>query len=65
MCELKLGSGRKVILADTVFISQLPTELIEAFKSTLEEVVHANILIHVHDVSSPLVVEEAKMLRRC
>ena len=48
------------MLADTVgFISQLPTELIEAFKSTLEEVVFADFLIHVHDASSPLMKEEA------
>jgi GTP-binding protein HflX len=60
MRELDFVSGRKVVLADTVgFISQLPTELVEAFKSTLEEVVHADILLHVHDASSPLVAEEA------
>lgn len=60
MRELDFVSGRKAVLADTVgFISQLPTELIEAFKSTLEEVVHADVLIHVHDASSPLVAEEA------
>ncbi len=55
-----LPSGRKIVLADTVgFISQLPTELIEAFKSTLEEVVFADFLIHVHDASSPLMKEES------
>lgn len=55
-----MPSGRKIVLADTVgFISQLPTELIESFKSTLEEVVFADILIHVHDGSSPLLREEA------
>ena len=60
MRELDFVSGRKVVLADTVgFISQLPTELVEAFKSTLEEVVHADVLLHVHDASSPLVEEEA------
>ena len=60
MRELDFVSGRKVVLADTVgFISQLPTELVEAFKSTLEEVVHADVLLHVHDASSPLVAEEA------
>jgi GTP-binding protein HflX len=60
MRELDSVSGRKVVLADTVgFISQLPTELVEAFKSTLEEVVHADVLLHVHDASSPLVAEEA------
>ena len=47
-------------MADTVgFISQLPTELIEAFKSTLEEVVQADILLHVHDGASPVLFEEA------
>ena len=60
MRELHFASGRKAVLADTVgFISQLPTELIEAFKSTLEEVVHADVMLHVHDASSPQVVEEA------
>ena len=63
MRRLDLISGRKAVLADTVgFISQLPTELIEAFKSTLEEVVHADVLLHVHDASSQLLAEEA---RRC
>lgn len=60
MRELTFSSGNKAVIADTVgFISQLPTELIESFKSTLEEVVHADFLLHVHDVSSPLVAEEA------
>ena len=60
MRELDFDSGRKAVLADTVgFISQLPIELVESFKSTLEEVVHADVLLHVHDASSPLVAEEA------
>jgi GTPase len=55
-----LPSNQKIILADTVgFISELPTELIEAFKSTLEEVTQANFLLHVHDASSPFLEEEA------
>ena len=45
------------------FISQLPTELVEAFKSTLEEVVQADLLLHVHDSASPLVAEEAGDVR--
>ena len=58
---VKLLSGQKIILADTVgFISELPTELIEAFKSTLEEVIQANFLLHVHDASSPSLEEEEK-----
>ncbi len=56
----ELPSGQKIIITDTVgFISELPTELIEAFKSTLEEVVQANFLLHVHDASSPFLEEEA------
>ena len=60
MRQITLPSGRRAVLADTVgFISQLPTELVEAFKSTLEEVVQADLLVHVHDASSPLVSAEA------
>ena len=58
---VKLPTGQKIILADTVgFISQLPTELVEAFKSTLEEVTEADFLLHVHDASSPFLEEEAE-----
>lgn len=61
MRGMQLDTGRDVVLADTVgFISQLPTELVEAFKSTLEEVVEADLLLHVHDASSLMVLEEAK-----
>ena len=60
MRELDFASGRKAVLADTVgFISQLPIELIEAFKSTLEEVIYADVLLHIHDASSALAAEEA------
>ena len=64
MRAVTLPSGRQIVLADTVgFISQLPTELVEAFKSTLEEVVQADLLLHVHDAASPLVAEEADDVR--
>ena len=64
MRAITLPSGRQIVLADTVgFISQLPTELVEAFKSTLEEVVQADLLLHVHDTASPLVAEEAGDVR--
>jgi GTP-binding protein HflX len=44
----------KVILSDTVgFVSDLPTQLVAAFKATLEEVVSADLLIHVRDISHP------------
>ncbi|MDG1286747.1 MAG: GTPase HflX [Rickettsiales bacterium] len=49
---LKLPSGIEIILSDTVgFISNLPTELIAAFRATLEEVVEANLLLHIRDAS--------------
>jgi GTPase len=47
-----LPSGLKVILSDTVgFISDLPTMLVAAFRATLEEVIEADLILHVHDVS--------------
>lgn len=60
-----LPAGSDVVMADTVgFISQLPTELVEAFKSTLEEVVEADLLLHVHDSASDLREEEADDVRK-
>ena len=54
MRGLKLPSGRRVILSDTVgFISELPTELVEAFRATLEEVASADVILHVRDVAHP------------
>ena len=53
MRGLTLPSGKKIILSDTVgFISALPHELVEAFKSTLEEVMEANLIIHVRDIAN-------------
>ena len=54
MRELKLGSGRRIILSDTVgFISDLPTSLVAAFRATLEEVIEADLILHVRDISHP------------
>jgi len=54
MRGLTLPSGRRIILSDTVgFISDLPTQLVAAFRATLEEVREAEILLHVRDVSHP------------
>ena len=54
MRSLRLPSGRRVILSDTVgFISELPTELVAAFRATLEEVSEADIILHVRDVAHP------------
>ncbi len=53
MRAIKLPNGQQAILSDTVgFIRNLPTELVAAFSATLEEVVEADIILHVHDISS-------------
>ncbi len=60
MRVLKLPSGRKLILSDTVgFISDLPTELIAAFRATLEEVIEAELILHIEDAANP----DARILR--
>ena len=52
--HITLPSRRKVLVSDTVgFISHLPTTLVKAFRATLEEVVEAELLLHVVDASSP------------
>ncbi len=54
MRGLRLASGRRVILSDTVgFISDLPTELVAAFRATLEEVAQADVILHVRDAAHP------------
>ncbi|MBC9246935.1 GTPase HflX [Paracoccus sp. 11-3] len=55
------NSGRKIILSDTVgFISDLPTELVAAFRATLEEVLEADLILHVRDISHPETEEQAE-----
>ena len=52
MRAIELPNGRKVILSDTVgFISNLPTQLVAAFRATLEEVLDADLIVHVRDIS--------------
>jgi len=54
MRGLRLPSGRRAILSDTVgFISDLPHELVEAFRATLEEVAEADVILHVRDAAHP------------
>jgi len=54
MRSVSLPDGQKIILSDTVgFVSNLPTELVAAFRATLEEVLEADILLHVRDISHP------------
>ncbi len=59
MRGLRLPSGRRVILSDTVgFISELPHELVEAFRATLEEVAEADVILHVRDAAHPETMEQ-------
>jgi GTPase len=52
MREVRLKSGRRIILSDTVgFISDLPTTLVAAFRATLEEVIEADLILHVRDIA--------------
>ncbi len=54
MRGMRMPSGRRIILSDTVgFISQLPHELVEAFRATLEEVSQADVILHIRDVAHP------------
>ena len=60
MRGIVLPSGRKVILSDTVgFISDLPPQLVAAFRATLEEVLAADVILHVRDISHAASAEQA------
>ena len=60
MRGVELPSGRKIIASDTVgFISDLPTQLVAAFRATLEEVLEADLILHVRDISHPETAEQA------
>ena len=61
MRSLELPDGPEIILSDTVgFISDLPTELVAAFRATLEEVLAADIILHVRDISHAETEEQAR-----
>lgn len=63
--RLRLPHGTPVILSDTVgFISDLPTHLIAAFRATLEEVVEADLVIHLRDISDPDTAAQAEDVER-
>lgn len=52
--RIRLEHGETIILSDTVgFISNLPTHLVAAFRATLEEVVEADLILHIRDISDP------------
>lgn len=59
--KFKLPNNQEILLTDTVgFIRKLPHTLVAAFRSTLEEAVHDDILLHLIDVSHPMALEHAK-----
>ena len=61
MRKIELPSGDQIIMSDTVgFISDLPTELVAAFRATLEEVLDADLIVHVRDISHAQTEEQAK-----
>ena len=58
---IRLPQGRRAIIADTVgFVSDLPHELVESFRATLEEVGEADLILHVRDIASPDSAAQAK-----
>lgn len=63
--RISLSSGDDVMLADTVgFISDLPTQLVAAFRATLEEVLEADIILHVRDIAHPETdIQKAEVLQ--
>lgn len=64
MRAVTLPTGKDVILSDTVgFISDLPTQLVAAFRATLEEVLEADLIIHVRDIAHPETEEQARNVR--
>ena len=63
--NLKIPDGEEVLFTDTVgFISKLPHNLVDAFKSTLEEAKYADLILHVADASNPEVDEQMKVVYR-
>jgi GTP-binding protein HflX len=63
--RLKLPGGRRCTISDTVgFVSKLPHDLVEAFRSTLEEVTLAELIVHVADASSPELADQIDSVRR-
>ncbi|GAA4393026.1 GTPase HflX [Tsukamurella soli] len=62
--QARLDDGRDVVFTDTVgFVRHLPTQLVEAFRSTLEEVVDADLLLHVVDGSDPMPEQQIAAVR--
>jgi GTP-binding protein HflX len=63
--KLELPGGQRATLSDTVgFVSKLPHDLVEAFRSTLEEVTEADVILHIADAASPELDEQIEAVHR-
>ena len=61
--RVHLGEAGSVVVSDTVgFIRDLPTQLVAAFRATLEETIHADLLLHVVDAASPVRNEQIEQV---
>lgn len=62
---LVLPDGLRLMLSDTVgFVQELPHELVDAFRATLEEVIEADLILHVRDAADPMLAEQAEVVRQ-
>lgn len=63
--RVKLDGGREILMVDTVgFVQRLPTQLVQGFRATLEEVSEATMLLHVIDISSPTAGQQVSTVMR-
>jgi GTP-binding protein HflX len=63
--RIELPGKRRAVISDTVgFVGKLPHDLVEAFRSTLEEVVMADLIVHIADATSPALDEQVDAVRR-
>jgi len=61
--KLELDGGHALMLSDTVgFVQELPHELVDAFRATLEEVIEADLIVHVRDAADAQVIEQGKVV---
>jgi GTP-binding protein HflX len=61
---LELDNGLRLMLSDTVgFVQELPHELVEAFRATLEEVTRADLILHIRDAADPMFAEQGRVVR--
>jgi GTP-binding protein HflX len=65
MTDPTMGRGKEILFNDTIgFIRDLPPKLIQAFKSTLEDSIEADVLFHVIDASDPFVQERIDVVNK-